>query len=224
MLVADELIKSIEAGTMKPLAGGIVVKRDSKSETLGSLGLIINPTQVSHVEPDWTTVLCVPDKVFNTFGGELVDCPLKPGDRVFIKPSDGDKQFDRHKEYQFCRFLDIIAIETEDGIMPFLDRVMVKMKSGEQKTAGGLFLPDSAMSSLTMGANDSGEGQVVAVGYYVREDIQIGDLVRYLPFKSPRLKDENDNIFMFVKIEDCYGIDPEVRESNWNYYVDANED
>ncbi|HOF86851.1 MAG TPA: co-chaperone GroES [Armatimonadota bacterium] len=64
-------------------------------------------------------------------------------------------------------------------LKPLGDKIIVKPKEAEEKTAGGIYVPDTAKKKST-------EGEVVAVGRgkhvdgkLVEPEVQVGDVVVY---------------------------------------------
>ncbi len=74
-------------------------------------------------------------------------------------------------------------------VKPLGDRVFVKISESEEKTAGGLFLPDSAKEKPQL-------GEVVAVGPGKRNDdgshctpeVKVGDKVLYSKYAGTDIK------------------------------------
>ncbi len=74
-------------------------------------------------------------------------------------------------------------------VKPLGDRVFVKVSSSEEKTAGGIFLPDSAKEKPQV-------GEIAAVGPGKRNDdgsrqaleIQVGDKVLYSKYAGTDIK------------------------------------
>jgi chaperonin GroES len=72
------------------------------------------------------------------------------------------------------------------------DRLLVKVVEKEEKTAGGIFLPDTAQEKSQV-------GEVTAVGPGVRNDkgdrvaleVKVGDRVMYSKYAGTELKVEN---------------------------------
>ncbi|MGB2926483.1 MAG: co-chaperone GroES [Limnothrix sp.] len=79
-------------------------------------------------------------------------------------------------------------------LKPLGDRVFVKVSESEEKTAGGLFLPDSAKEKPQI-------GEVVAVGEGKRNDdgsrsaidVKIGDQVLYSKYAGTDIKFGGDD-------------------------------
>ncbi|MBH2006778.1 MAG: co-chaperone GroES [Myxococcaceae bacterium] len=91
-------------------------------------------------------------------------------------------------------------------LKPLHDRVLVKRVESEEKTRGGLYIPDSAKEKPL-------EGQVVAVGSgKVMNDgtlrpltVQAGDRVLFSKYSETEIK-LNGESFLLLKEDDLLGI------------------
>jgi chaperonin GroES len=91
-------------------------------------------------------------------------------------------------------------------LRPLHDRVLLKRRESEEKTAGGLFIPDSAKEKPL-------EGEVVAVGPgrtradgKVQElEVKVGDLVLFGKYAGNEVK-LNGEDFLLVREDDIIGI------------------
>ena len=92
------------------------------------------------------------------------------------------------------------------GIRPLQDRVIVKRLEEEQKTKGGIIIPDSAKEKPL-------EGQVIAVGNgkvledgKVRPlDIKAGDRVLFSKYAGTEIKIEGEE-HLIMREEDILGV------------------
>ena len=91
-------------------------------------------------------------------------------------------------------------------IKPLNDRVIVVLVEGEQKTAGGIIIPDTAKEKPQ-------EGKIVAVGPGKRDDdgkripleVKEGDRILFSKYAGTEIKiDGEENIFM--REDDILGI------------------
>ena len=90
---------------------------------------------------------------------------------------------------------------TFSTVKPLADRVFVKVSSAEEKTAGGIYLPDNAKEKPQV-------GEVVAVGPGKRNDdgsrspleVGVGDKVLYSKYAGTDIKvDGNDYVLLAEK-------------------------
>jgi len=81
-------------------------------------------------------------------------------------------------------------------IKPLSDRVLIEPAAAEEKTAGGLFIPDTAKEKPL-------QGKVVAVGpgtAEVKMEVKVGDKVLYGKYSGTEINlDSKDYIIMFQK-------------------------
>ncbi len=89
---------------------------------------------------------------------------------------------------------------------PLHDRVLVRRLEGEEKTAGGLIIPDSAKEKPS-------EGEIVATGEGARKDsgelipmgVQAGDRVLFGKWSGTEVKVEGEDL-LIMKESDILGI------------------
>lgn len=209
MLTSQDVLESLENGTYKPMLNNIVVKRDPKPQTLGS-GLLFAPdTQI--VASNWTTIIAVPELVI--LKGRKIPCPYQVGDRVFVRPMDGEKFLDLHKDIQNVLFPRIEAFMMDGLVFPADHRVLVKIAQEEMMTKGGLYLPDT-IHKFTGQTNDTGKGTVVWISEKINNtDIKVGDFVHYRSDYGARIEikgedhtilDEDDVLMVEEWVEEEY--------------------
>ncbi|MBI5235655.1 MAG: co-chaperone GroES [Deltaproteobacteria bacterium] len=91
-------------------------------------------------------------------------------------------------------------------IKPLHDRVIVKRLAEEEKTKGGLFIPDSAKETPA-------EGKIIAVGGGKKDedgkihplDVKAGDMVIFSKYGGTEIKIEGEE-FLIMREEDILGI------------------
>ncbi len=91
-------------------------------------------------------------------------------------------------------------------IKPLHDRVLVEPLDAEEKTAGGIIIPDTAKEKPM-------EGQIVAVGNGSRNDegkvapldVQKGDRILYGKWSGTEVKVDGDD-FLIMKESDIMGV------------------
>ncbi len=91
-------------------------------------------------------------------------------------------------------------------IKPLHDRVLVKRLAEEEKTKGGLIIPDSAKEAPA-------EGKVIAVGHGKRDekgslvpmDVKAGDRVLFSKYGGTEVKIEGEE-HLIMREEDILGI------------------
>ena len=89
---------------------------------------------------------------------------------------------------------------------PLHDRVLIEVLDGEEKTAGGIIIPDTAKEKPQ-------EGKVVAIGSGYRtedgkiipRDVQVGDVVLFGKWSGTEVKIDGKE-FSIMKESDIMGI------------------
>jgi len=91
-------------------------------------------------------------------------------------------------------------------IRPLNDRILVKRLEGEEKTAGGIIIPDSAKEKPA-------EGEIVAVGPGKRNeagervaiDLAVGDRVLFSKYGGTEVKLDGED-FLIMREDDILGV------------------
>jgi len=80
---------------------------------------------------------------------------------------------------------------------PLKDRVFVKYTDEAEKTAGGIYIPESAKEKPQ-------KGVIEAVGSEVKE-IKVGDIILFDKYSGSKVNIDN-NEYLIIKEEDILGI------------------
>ncbi|WP_031933947.1 co-chaperone GroES [Candidatus Hepatobacter penaei] len=96
---------------------------------------------------------------------------------------------------------------TSMKLRPLADRVLVKRVEAEEKTKGGIIIPDNAKEKPM-------EGDVVAVGTGARSEggqiipleLKVGDRVLFGKWSGTEVKLNGDEEFMIMKESDVMGV------------------
>ena len=80
---------------------------------------------------------------------------------------------------------------------PLKDRVFVKYSEEAEKTAGGIYIPESAKEKPQ-------KGIIEAVGSEVKE-IKVGDIILFDKYSGSKINIDN-NEYLIIKEEDILGI------------------
>jgi len=91
------------------------------------------------------------------------------------------------------------------SIQPLGDRVLVKPDSAEEKTASGLFIPDTAKEKPQRGTVVAVGGGKVENGTKIEMTVKAGDKVLYGKYSGTELTIENEE-FMIMRESDILGI------------------
>jgi len=85
------------------------------------------------------------------------------------------------------------------NIKPLADRVLIEPAEAEQKTAGGIIIPDTAKEKPQ-------KGTVIAVGNGKKDDpmtLKVGDIVLYGKYSGTEISYEGVN-YLIMKESDIY--------------------
>jgi chaperonin GroES len=89
---------------------------------------------------------------------------------------------------------------------PLRDRVFVKFSTEEEKTAGGLFIPDTAKEKPQKGTVVAvGPGKVTEEGKRQPLDVKAGDTVLFDKYSGSKIR-MNDEEYLIIREEDILGI------------------
>lgn len=89
---------------------------------------------------------------------------------------------------------------------PLRDRVFVKYSSEEEKTAGGLYIPDAAKEKPQKGSVMAvGIGRITEDGKRQPMEVKVGDTILFDKYSGSKIKMENEE-YLIIKEEDILGI------------------
>lgn len=93
------------------------------------------------------------------------------------------------------------TVETSVNIKPLADRVIVAPAAAEERTAGGLFIPDTAKEKPQ-------RGTVVAVGSGTKDEpitVKVGDAVLYGKYAGTEITLDGTE-YLIMRESDIYAI------------------
>ncbi len=94
----------------------------------------------------------------------------------------------------------------ELGVRPLHDRILVRRMAEEEKTAGGLFIPDSAKEKPQRGEIvAAGKGRITEDGKILPLEVRIGDKVLFSKYAGTEIKFDGTD-FLMMREEDILGI------------------
>jgi chaperonin GroES len=89
---------------------------------------------------------------------------------------------------------------------PLRDRVLVKFSTEEEKTAGGLFIPDSAKEKPQRGSIIAvGSGKITDDGKRQSMDVKVGDTVLFDKYSGSKIRIDDED-YLIIREEDILGI------------------
>lgn len=96
--------------------------------------------------------------------------------------------------------------KSEVGVRPLHDRILVRRMAEEEKTAGGLFIPDTAKEKPQKGEIiATGKGRVTEDGKTLPLEVKAGDRVLFGKYSGTELKLNGEELLM-MREEDILGI------------------
>jgi len=91
-------------------------------------------------------------------------------------------------------------------IRPLNDRILVKRLEGEEKTAGGIIIPDSAKEKPAEGEIVAvGPGKLNDAGERVVIDLAVGDRVLFSKYGGTEVKLDGED-FLIMREDDILGV------------------
>jgi chaperonin GroES len=86
------------------------------------------------------------------------------------------------------------------NIQPIGERVLIKVKQQEERTKGGLYIPESAKDSKK-------EGEVIAVGKMKEGNmpVKVGDTILYGGYSSEEFEIDNEN-YVILDVKDILAV------------------
>lgn len=89
---------------------------------------------------------------------------------------------------------------------PLNDRILVKRLTGEEKTKGGIIIPDSAKEKPQEGEVIAvGNGKILDEGKRIALEVKAGDRVLFSKYSGNDIKLDNEE-YIIIREEDVLGI------------------
>ena len=91
-------------------------------------------------------------------------------------------------------------------VKPLQDRILVRRVVGEEKTAGGIYIPDSAKEKPQKGeVVATGKGRMTDEGTHLPLEVKMGDKILFNRYAGTEFK-LNDEEYLMLREEDILGI------------------
>ncbi|MDR1296016.1 MAG: co-chaperone GroES [Deltaproteobacteria bacterium] len=92
------------------------------------------------------------------------------------------------------------------NVRPLSDRILVKRLDEEEKTKGGIIIPDTAKEKPQQGKVVSlGEGKLLDNGTRVQPNVKVGDTVLFGKYSGTEIKLDGAE-FLILREDDIFGI------------------
>ncbi len=86
------------------------------------------------------------------------------------------------------------------SLRPLGDRVLVKVLAQEEKTAGGILLPDTAKEKPQIGEVSAvGEGRLTDKGDRLPLEVKVGDRVLYAKYAGTEIRVSGDDFILLAE-------------------------
>jgi chaperonin GroES len=94
----------------------------------------------------------------------------------------------------------------EIGVRPLHDRILVRRMAEEEKTAGGLFIPDTAKEKPQKGEIiATGKGRITEDGKVLPLEVKVGDKILFGKYSGTELKLDGAE-YLMMREEDILGV------------------
>lgn len=96
--------------------------------------------------------------------------------------------------------------KSEIGVRPLHDRILVRRMAEEEKTAGGLYIPDTAKEKPQRGEIvATGKGRVTEDGKVLPLEVKAGDKILFGKYSGTELKLDGEE-YLMMREEDILGV------------------
>ena len=95
-----------------------------------------------------------------------------------------------------------MAKTSEIGVRPLHDRILVRRMAEEEKTAGGLFIPDTAKEKPQRGeVVATGKGRITEEGKTLPLEVKSGDKILFSKYAGTALKLDGQEYLMMKEVD-----------------------
>ncbi len=92
------------------------------------------------------------------------------------------------------------------NLKPLKDRVLIKYSEEPEKSAGGLFIPDTAKEKPQRGEIVAvGSGKITDDGKVQKMEVKVGDIVLFEKYSGSKINID-DTEYLIIKEDDILGI------------------
>jgi chaperonin GroES len=92
-------------------------------------------------------------------------------------------------------------------LQPLADRVVIEPLDAEEKSAGGIFIPDTAKEKPQQGKVMAvGKGKVSDNGQLQTPEVKVGDTVLYGKYSGTEIKDKDGSSIFIVREDEILAI------------------
>jgi chaperonin GroES len=191
--------------TLKPLGDRLLVKISNTEEK--SSGGILLPTSAQS-KPQGGEVVEVGEG--RKIGDKTLELSVKKGDQVVYSKFAGTEVDFNGEDFLLLKEEDIVGLLSTDDIKdlkPANDRVLIKVKEAESKTAGGVLLTDSAKEKPVVGdVIAAGPGTYGEDGEKKPLELKEGNTVLYSKYAGNDFKGKDGSQFVVLRASDVLAV------------------
>src|SRR5579859_4984768 len=93
------------------------------------------------------------------------------------------------------------------GLKPIGDRIVVRREAAEEKTSGGILLPDTAKNKPQKGTVLAvGPGKLTKDGKRVPPDVKEGDVVLFTNWAGDEFKQSRGDDVLLMRVDDILAV------------------
>ena len=187
---------------VQPLLDRVLVKRDEKDKKTS--GGIIIPDTVENPPLQGTVIAVGSGAILPS--GKVRELKLSAGDRVMFSRYAGTSIEVDGDEFLMMGEKDIAAAIVGKGkkkkLVPLLDKVLVKRDPTQDKTTGGLFIPEQAQEPPLRGTVVAvGSGALLQDGDTRALDVSKDDRVLFNQYAGVEIEFEGENLMLLSEGE-----------------------
>lgn len=102
--------------------------------------------------------------------------------------------------------MEVLNMASKLKVRPLHDRLLIRRMKEEDKTSGGIFIPDTAKEKPQKGeVVATGKGRILEDGKVAPMELKVGDQILFSKYSGTELKLEGDE-YLMIREEDVLGV------------------
>jgi chaperonin GroES len=99
-----------------------------------------------------------------------------------------------------------VSTKTQVTIKPLQDRILVRRLEAEEKTKGGIILPDTAKEKPQEGKVVAvGPGKIDDSGKKIEVSVRVGDKILFGPYAGNEVRIQGEE-YLIMKVDEVFGV------------------
>ncbi len=99
-----------------------------------------------------------------------------------------------------------MSTKTQVTIKPLQDRILVRRLEAEEKTKGGIILPDTAKEKPQEGKVVAvGPGKIDDSGKKIEVSVRVGDKILFGPYAGNEVRIQGEE-YLIMKVDEVFGV------------------